>query len=88
MMALPMPASAASVITSSSSGHEHVEPFDREARLAREAAVEEPLEDLDVGQPFEQRPRSIGSAGARNRPRSTASRSHSRSSGTKMCARS
>jgi hypothetical protein len=36
-------------------GHEHVEPFDRKPRLARERAMEEALEHLDVGQPVEQR---------------------------------
>ncbi len=37
--------------------HEHVEPLDREPRLARERAVQEPLERLDVRQPVEQRNR-------------------------------
>ena len=35
--------------------HEHVEPFDREARLAGEGAVEEALEHFDLRQPVEQR---------------------------------
>ena len=38
-------------------GHEHVEPFDREARLAGERAMQEPLECLDLGQALEQRGR-------------------------------
>ena len=36
---------------------EHVEPFDREARLAGEGAVQEALEGLDLRQPVEQRRR-------------------------------
>ena len=36
-------------------GHEHVEPFDREPRLAREDPMEELLEDLDFGEPVEMR---------------------------------
>ncbi len=37
--------------------HEHVEAFDREARLARERPVQELLERLDLCQPIEQRDR-------------------------------
>ena len=33
---------------------EHVEPFDREARLARKGALQEPLERFDLRQPIEQ----------------------------------
>ena len=36
-------------------GHEHVEPFDREARLARERPLEKTLEGLDLRQTVEQR---------------------------------
>src|SRR6185312_9841260 len=38
-------------------GHEQVEPFDREPRLAGKRTVEESLEDLDLGQTVEQRDR-------------------------------
>ena len=34
--------------------HEHVEPLDREARLARERALQKALERLDFGQTVEQ----------------------------------
>jgi hypothetical protein len=43
-------------------GHEHVEPFDREASLARERPLEKPLEGFHLGQPVEQRDRIVGSA--------------------------
>ena len=33
--------------------HQHVEPFDRESRLAREDAVQEPLEHLDLREAVE-----------------------------------
>jgi hypothetical protein len=38
-------------------GHEHVEPFDRESRLARKRAVQESLEDFNVRQSIEERNR-------------------------------
>jgi hypothetical protein len=34
--------------------HQHVEALDREARLAGEGAVQEPLEGLDLGDAVEQ----------------------------------
>ena len=37
--------------------HQHVEPFDREARLARERPVQEALERLDLREAIEQRDR-------------------------------
>jgi hypothetical protein len=40
--------------------HEHVEPLDREARLAGERAVQEALERLDLREPVEQRDRIDG----------------------------
>ena len=47
--------------------HHHVDAFDREARLAGEAAVQEPLEGLDLRQPIEQRDR-IDRIGRRAEP--------------------
>ena len=37
--------------------HEHVQPFDREARLARERPVQKTFEGLDVGEPVKERNR-------------------------------
>ena len=51
---------------------EHVEPLDREPRLARERAVQEPLEGFDLGEPIEQRRASMAMAGGRNCPDSAA----------------
>ena len=66
--------------------HEHVEPFDREARLAGERAVQEPLERLDLREPVEQRDRIDRIGGRAEPPVSAAWRSHCRSSGTNTCA--
>ena len=52
-----MPASAASRDHLVEDRHEHVEPFDREARLAGERAMQEALEGLDLREPVEQRDR-------------------------------
>ena len=52
-----MPASAALADHLVEDRHEHVEPLDREARLARERALQEALERLDLRQPIEQRDR-------------------------------
>ncbi len=58
-----MPAPPAVVDDRVEDGNEHVEPFDREARLAGEGAVQELLECLDLAQPIEQ-----GRAVDRHRP--------------------
>ena len=81
--------------------HQHVEPFDREPRLAGEGPVQEPLEDLDLGDAVEQRlgarrdPSAAGSGPTRRRgaatraPRArTRARSRSRSSSSRRAAAS
>ena len=50
-------ASAASADHLVEDRHEHVEPFDREARLARERPMQESLEHFDLRQAIEQRDR-------------------------------
>ena len=52
---VPQPAVVAAVDDGVEDRHEHVEAFDREARLAGERAVQEALEGLDLGDPIEQR---------------------------------
>ena len=49
-----MPASAALADDLVEHRHEHVEPFDREARLAGKRPLQEALERLDLRQPIEQ----------------------------------
>ncbi len=86
MNAWRMPASAASRDHLVEDRHEHVEPFDREARLAGKRAVQESLEGLDLREPIEQRHR-IDRIGRRaEASRLDGLRSQCRSSGTKMCA--
>ena len=66
--------------------HQHVEPFDREARLAVEGAVQEALEGFDLGETIEQRDR-VDRIGRRAEAAVLRGlRSHCRSSGTKTCA--
>ena len=68
--------------------HEHVEPFDREPRLAGEGAMQEALEDFDLRDAIEQR---SGAARVHRRQEPARLRRLTqplRSSGTKTCAKS
>jgi hypothetical protein len=67
---------------------QHVEPFDREARLPGEGALQEALEHFHLRDAVEERFGVRGIERRKKRPDSAASRIHPRSAGTKRCAMS